>query len=100
MQAPFGYITSPPGYSTTSRSCASTALNQQFEAILERDHVGVGVLVEFEGVGHNLDTPRPLGLVFAHLEADPEVARVFGHTAKGVHGAIGVGLAVVLQPQF
>jgi hypothetical protein len=56
------------------------------------------VFVQLEGVGHHLNAPRALGLVLAHLEADPEVAGVFGHAAEGVDGAVFVRNAVVLEP--
>jgi hypothetical protein len=56
------------------------------------------VLVQLEGVGHHLDAPCALGLVLAHLEANPEVAGVFGHAAEGVDGAVFVRNAVVLEP--
>jgi hypothetical protein len=58
------------------------------------------VFVQLEGVGHHLDAPRALGLVLAHLEADPEVAGVFGHAAEGVDGTVFVRNAIVLEPLF
>ena len=60
--------------------------DQQLEAVLERQHIGVDVLVQFECVGDDLDAPGSLGSAGAHLEADPEVAGVLGHAAEGVHG--------------
>lgn len=86
-----------PRYSTTR---ASAALYQQLETILERNHVRICVLLQLECVRNDLDAPGALGLVFAHLKADPEVARVLGHAAEGIHGAVGVGFAVVFEPEF
>ena len=56
--------------------------------------------MQLKRIRHDLDTPRALGLVEAHLEADPEVAGVLGHAAEGVHGAVGVGFAVIFEPEF
>jgi hypothetical protein len=83
-----------------STSRASATLDQQLEAVLERDHIRVRVLLQLKSVGHDLDTPCALGLVLAHLEADPEVPGVLGHATEGVHGAIGVGFAIILEPEF
>jgi hypothetical protein len=43
----------------------------------------------------NLERPRAFWFLMAELEAEPEVAGVFGHAAEGVHGAVGVGGAVI-----
>ena len=56
--------------------------------------------MQFKRIGYDLDNPRALGLVVAHLEADPEVAGMLGHAAEGVHGAVAVGFAIVLEPEF
>lgn len=56
--------------------------------------------MQLKRIRHDLDTPGALGLVVAHLEANPEVARVLGHAAESVHGAVRVGFAVVFEPKF
>ena len=58
------------------------------------------MLMQFKRIGYDLDNPRALGLVLAHLEADPEVAGMLGQAAEGVHEAVAVGFAIVLEPEF
>ena len=49
----------------------------------------------FKLAGTDLERPRAFGFLVAELEAEPKMAGVFGHTAEGVHGAVGIGCAVV-----
>ena len=100
LPSPSIVYVSSPRHSTTLRSRCCTALDQQLEPVLQRYHIRVSVLVQFKRVGYDLDTPSALGFVVAHLETDPEVAGVLGHAAEGVHGAVGIGFAVVLEPKF
>lgn len=76
----------------------AAALEQHLEPVLERDHVGVDILLHLKGVGNDLDGPLALHAVAAGLEAEPEVARMLRDGAEGVHGARGVGIAVRGEP--
>jgi hypothetical protein len=69
--------------------------NEHLEPILQRHHIRIDVFLQLERLGNNFDGPPALWPLGAHLVADPEVTGVFGHAAEGVHGALGVGFAVV-----
>jgi hypothetical protein len=101
-----------PGIAT-SLSCLTQALppgdrarssprdpRQHLESVLERDHVAVGVATHFKLARTDLERPSALGFLVAKLEAEPEVTGVFRHAAEGVHRAVGVGCAVILEPLF
>jgi hypothetical protein len=53
------------------------------------------VAAHFKLARTDLKRPSALWFLVAELEAEPEVAGVFGHAAESVHGALGVGGAVV-----
>lgn len=75
-------------------------MKQEFEAVAQGAHVRVHGLLQLEGVGDDLDGPvLELG-VLAGLEAEVEVARVFGVDAEGVHAPLRVGFRVGRQPAF
>jgi hypothetical protein len=69
---------------------------QHLESILQRHHVTIRMTSHLKLSRTNLERPRALWLVVPELEAQPKVTRVLGHTAESVHGALGVGRAVVL----
>jgi hypothetical protein len=58
------------------------------------------VAAHFEFSGADLERPGALWFLVAELEAEPEVTGVLGHAAEGVHGSVGIGGAVVLEPLF
>lgn len=67
---------------------------QQLEAITQRAHIGVHVLLQLKGIGHDFDGPVLHLRVLARFEAEVEVARVFRVDAEVVDGAFGVGFRV------
>ena len=79
---------------------AALHTRQHLEAILERDHITVRVAAHLKFARADFEWPCTPRLLVSKLVAKPEVTGVLGHAAESVHGAVGVGRAVILQPLF
>lgn len=58
------------------------------------------MLVEFKGIGNNLNRPSARLAFLARLKAEPEVPRVSRHATESIHEASGISLAIVIEPNF
>lgn len=73
---------------------------EQLEAIAQRSHIGVHVLLELERLRNDFDSPMlNLGML-ASFEAQEEIAGVFGIDTEIVDGSLGIGFGVCGQPSF
>lgn len=73
---------------------------EQLEAIAQRPHIGVHVLLELERLRNDFDSPMlNLGML-ASFEAQEEIAGVFGIDTEIVDGPLGIGFGVCGQPSF
>ena len=73
---------------------------QKLEAIAQRSHVRVHVLLELERLRNNFDSPVLNLGVLTSFEAQEEIARVLGIDAEIVNGSLGVGFCVGGQPSL
>jgi hypothetical protein len=97
----FSHLASATRY-TTSRPYLSRAptRDEHLETILQDSHIVVIRTAQIKRTGHDFKRPCALRLVASELVAQPEVAWVLRHAAESVHGAQGVGFAVVFEPKF
>jgi hypothetical protein len=89
------FYSAPRDCSSAHRPRRCSALDEHFESVLEHHHIAIWLAAHLKLSGTDFERPRALGFVVAQLEAEPEVTGVLGHTAEGVHGALGVGCAVI-----
>lgn len=80
--------------------CSVLATEEQLESVLQGRHVRIGVLVELESVGNDLDVPSARSSLVARTIAEVEVSGVLWHSTEGVHEATRIGLTVCFEPLF